>query len=128
MRLLRLAGYVWAFPVTAAGLCLTLLTALSGGRVQARDGTVEAFGGLARWLLRGNRFWKGGAAMAVGHVILARDLACLERSRAHERMHVRQFERWGVLLPVVYLSVIWWLKWRGYDPYFDHPFEQEAKG
>jgi hypothetical protein len=127
MRLLRLAGYVWAFPVTAVGLGLTLLTALSGGRVQARGGAIEAHGGLARRLLRGNRFWKGGAAMAVGHVILARDRAGLECSRAHERIPVRQLERWGVLLPAAYLLVGWRLKRRGHDAYLDHPFEQETK-
>lgn len=122
----RLLGYLWAAPVSSAGLCLALLAGVSGGCVRARGGLVEASGGAVGWLLRGNRLWRGGAAMTLGHVILARDQACLERSRAHEQVHVRQFERWGPLLPPAYLLVGWWLAWRGYDPYLDHPFEREA--
>lgn len=64
--------------------------------------------------------------MALGHVILARDQECIERSHHYERVHVRQFERWGVFLLPVYVLVGWWLALRGYDPYLDHPFEQEA--
>jgi hypothetical protein len=94
--------------------------------VRVRAGVVEAEGGFVGWLLRGNRLWQGGAAMALGHVILARDRACLERSRPHERVHVRQFERWDVLLPPAYFLIGWWLARRGYDPHLDHPFEREA--
>jgi hypothetical protein len=125
MWLLRFCSYAWAFPITAVGLCLAAMAVLTGGNAQFGDGLVETFGGIVFWLLRGNRLWKGGAAMAMGHVILARDRACLEHSREHERMHVRQFERWGVFLPIAYFLIGRWLAWRGYDPYLDHPFEQE---
>jgi hypothetical protein len=64
--------------------------------------------------------------MALGHVILARDRHCLERSNRHERIHVRQYERWGLFLLPVYFLIGWWLAWRGQDSYLDHPFEQEA--
>ena len=124
--MLRILGYLWAAPVSAVGLCLALLAGVSGGRVRLQGGLVEASGGATGWLLRGNRLWRGGAATALGHVILARDEACLERSRAHERAHVRQFERWGPLLPPAYVLIGWWLTLRGYDPHLDHPFEQEA--
>jgi hypothetical protein len=87
---------------------------------------VESWGGVVGWLLRGNHLWRGGAAMALGHVILARDRACLERSGPHEHAHIRQFERWGMLLPPAYLLVAWWLARKGYDPYLDHPFERDA--
>jgi hypothetical protein len=56
-------------------------------------------------------------------VVLARDADCLARSREHELAHVRQFERWGPLLPPVYLSIAAWLWCRGYHPYLDHPLE-----
>jgi hypothetical protein len=113
----RLLGYLWAAPVTAVGLVLTLLAAATGGSVRLRAGVVEACGGGLRRLLR------GGAAMALGHVILARDAACLERSRPHELAHVRQYERWGPLLPPAYWLVAGWLWVRGRHPYLDHPFE-----
>jgi hypothetical protein len=120
---MRLVGYVWAFPVTLLGLLLGLLAALSGGSVQLRGGVVEVCGGVVSWLLRDGRFRPGGAAMALGHVILARDAECLVRSRSHELAHVRQFEQWGPLLLPVYWLVSAWLWCRGYHPYLDHPLE-----
>lgn len=120
---MRLVGYLWAFPVTAAGLLLALVAALSGGSAHWRGGVVEVSGGLVGRMLRGNRLWRGGAAMTLGHVILARDADCLERSRRHEAVHVRQFERWGPLLLPAYWLVGAWLWCRGYHPYLDHPLE-----
>ena len=114
---MRLIGYIWALPVTGVGLLLALVAAVSGGSVRMRGGVVEASGGLL------GRFLRGGAAMALGHVILARDAACLARSRSHELYHVRQFERWGPLLMPTYWLVGAWLWCRGCHPYLDHPME-----
>lgn len=126
--MIRLLGYLWALPVTCVGLCFALLAALSGGRIRVQDGIVEAQGGWVAHWLRGGRLSRGGAALALGHVILARDRECLDRSRAHEQIHVRQFARWGpLLLPVAFL-IGRWLALRGYDPHLDHPFEREAYG
>jgi hypothetical protein len=122
-RTMCLVGYVWAFPVTLLGLLLGFLAALSGGSIRLRGGVVEVYGGVAGWLLRGDRFRPGGAAMALGHVILARDSECLVRSRSHELAHVRQFERYGPLFLPVYWLVGAWLWCRGYHPYLDHPLE-----
>ena len=118
-----LLRHLWAFPVTLVGLSFALMTALTGGSVQCRDGVVEAYGGFAGWFLKGGWLRKGGAAMTLGHVILARDASCLDRSRSHELAHVRQFERWGVFLLPAYWSVMLWLWYRGHDPYLDHPLE-----
>lgn len=120
---MRLLGYLWAFPVTAVGLLLAVVAVVSGGSAHLRAGVVEVSDGLVGWLLRGNRIWRGGAAMALGHVILARDADCLEQSRPHELLHVRQFERWGPLLVPVYWLVCAWLWSRGCHPYLDHPLE-----
>jgi hypothetical protein len=124
---MRLLSYLWAFPMTAVGLVLAVIAILSGGSVHVRDGIVEVVGGLVGRLLRGNRLWQGGAAMALGHVILARNLECLEGSRSHEMSHVRQFERWGPLLLPAYWLVSAWLWARGYHPYLDHPFEPQPR-
>lgn len=94
--------YIWPSPATSIGLGLAFLASVSGGNVSWRNGLVEAHGGILVWLLRGGRYSSGGAAMTWGHVILARDAACLAQSRAHEMVHVRQFERWGPLLIPVY--------------------------
>ncbi len=120
---MRLVGYLWALPVTLLGLLLALAARLTGGAVRCRNGIVEVSGGLIGRLLRGSRVHRGGAALTLGHVILARDAECLARSRAHELHHVRQFERWGPLLLPVYWTVGAWLWCRGYHPYLDHPLE-----
>jgi hypothetical protein len=120
---MQFLGYLWAAPVTAVGLLLALAARVSGGSMRCRDGVIEACSGLVAWLLRGGRLWGGGAAMTLGHVILARDAECLARSRVHELAHVRQFERWGPLLLPAYWLVGAWLRCRGYHPYLDHPFE-----
>jgi hypothetical protein len=120
----RVLAYLWACPATAPGLLLAGAAVLTGGRLRVVDGVVEAEGGVVAWLLRR----KVCAAMTLGHVILARDRGCLERSRPHERIHVRQFERWGVFLIPAYLLCGWMLRWRGRDPYLDNPFEREASG
>lgn len=122
----RLLKYLWASPVTIVGLAFAVAAAVSGGHVQIRDGIIEAYGGWLHSWMRGGRLFRGGAAMTLGHVILARDRDCLERSRLHEQVHVHQFERYGPLLPPIYVAIAWWLAWRGYDPHLDHPFEQEA--
>jgi hypothetical protein len=67
------------------------------------------------------------AAITLGHVVLGVSLDALTATRAHERAHVRQFERWGLLMLVLYpLAGLWaWL--RGGHPYRDNWFERDAR-
>lgn len=127
MRLRRALAYVWASPTTAVGLLLLPLALVTGGGVQVVRGVIEVYGGAVAVLLRWGTLLKGGAtAMTLGHVVLGLDRAALERTRAHERVHVRQAERWGPLFVPAYLvaSVLVWL--RGGHAYRDNPFEREA--
>ena len=64
--------------------------------------------------------------MTLGHVVLGLDRAAHRRTRRHERVHVRQCERWGPLFLPAYLlaSAYLWLK--GRSAYYDNPFEREA--
>ncbi len=119
----RAAAYLWAAPTSLPGLLLAVCT---GARMAWRDGVLEAHGrGVARWfdLVAPGR---GIIAMTVGHVVLARDARALDETRAHERVHVAQCERWGVFFVPAYLcaSAVAWL--RGGDAYVDNVFEQEA--
>jgi hypothetical protein len=102
----------------------------SGGKLQVERGVLEVHGGCVTWFLsRGMPWMKGGAAaMTLGHVILGCDRDCLAQARDHEHVHVRQYERWGILFLPLYLlySFVLWL--RGRDPYRDNPFEVEAYG
>jgi hypothetical protein len=68
----------------------------------------------------------GASAMTLGHVVIARDAASHTSTREHERVHVRQCERWGPLFIPSYLLMSLVLKIRGKDAYRDNPFEREA--
>jgi hypothetical protein len=123
----HLFRYAWAFPATAVGLFFVLLAWLSGGRARVVDGVIEVEGGLVTRFLRGGFLgFTAASARTLGHVILGRDQANLDSSRIHERTHVRQYERWGVLLLPAYLASSWSARRRGLDPYYDNRFEREA--
>jgi hypothetical protein len=128
MKLLAvLPRYVWAFPATLLGLFFVPLARLSGGTVRPVQGVLEIEGGLVSALLRKGLPGVGSAAaMTLGHVILGRDRTCLDRSRPHEHVHVRQYERWGPLMIPLYLASSAIQYFRGLDPYLDNPFEREA--
>ena len=118
--------YAWAAPASAVGLALAGL-GLWRGRISLVDGIVEAHGPALAWVLTHMVPLRGGAAaMTFGHVVIARDIKCLESSRAHERVHVRQYERWGPLFIPVYLAASLWAMLRRRHPYFGNPFEIEA--
>lgn len=123
---LRLLLYLWALPTTAVGL-LFVPAALIGGGVQVVDGVLELHGGGVRFFLENFTLLPGGAsAMTLGHVVLGRDRRALQTTRAHERIHVRQAERWGPFFLPAYVvaSVVALL--RGGDAYRDNAFEREA--
>jgi len=130
VRAIRPLIYLWVFPTTAVGLLFLLPTLVTrGGRAQWIAGVLEIHGGFTAWFLnRATRLWMpgGAAAMTLGHVVLGVDAATLARTRAHERVHVRQCERWGPLFLPAYLllSLIQWC--HGRDAYYDNPFEREA--
>ena len=125
--------YAWAFPNTAVGLLAMTLGALCSERVGARttqrvvDGVLEVHGGLVTWLLTHCTLLDGGAsAMTLGHVVLGRDERLLDLTRSHERVHVRQCERWGPLFLPAYLLASFYIFLRGGRAYRDNPFEREA--
>ena len=124
---LKTLVYAWAFPTTSVGLVATGLALVSGGRARLVQGVLEVHGGFASWALRRLVPLPGGAtAMTLGHVVIARDPEAHTNTRAHERIHVRQCERWGPLFIPAYLlaSAVLWC--RGRDFYEENPFEREA--
>ena len=100
MTIRRALGYAAALPVSAAAAAILPLVVATGGRVRARDGVIEAEGGVLGPLLARGNPWFPIAAITLGHVVLAVDARALESTRAHERIHVRQYERFGFLFPV----------------------------
>jgi hypothetical protein len=129
-RLARAAVYLWALPTTAVGLLflpLVLVSRKGGGKVV--DGVLELHGGPVDFFLRKCTLLKGGAsAMTLGHVVLGRTEDLLDLTRSHERVHVRQCERWGPLFIPAYLIASLLVLLRGGRPYEDNPFEREAYG
>jgi len=126
---LQVLKYLWASPATALGLLFLPLAWLSGGRARVVRGAIEIHGGLpALFLRRGIPFFGSAAAITLGHVILGRDQSCLDTSRDHEHVHVRQYERWGPFMLPLYLIASSVLYLRGRHPYLDNPFEREAYG
>ena len=119
--------YIWAFPGTFVGLLLIPIALTTGGGVQVIEGVLEAYGGqLAKLLQR--PFWVSGpiAAITFGHVVLGCDQPTLLRTRRHERVHVRQYERWGPFFIPAYVLASFWIGIRGGNAYLDNPFEVEA--
>jgi hypothetical protein len=127
-RLGRAAVYLWALPTTAVGLLfLPLVLASRKGGARVVDGVLELHGGPVAFFLRKCTLLKGGAsAMTLGHVVLGRTEDMLDLTRSHERVHVRQCERWGPLFIPAYLLASVLVLLRGGRPYEDNPFEREA--
>ncbi len=117
---------LWAGPYSLLGLGIGGMGLLFGGRGRYRAGALEFYaGGTAKFV---QRLPPGPttAGFTLGHVILGQTGEGLERVGLHERVHVRQFERWGPLMGPAYLGASAWLWWLGRDPYLDNPFEVEA--
>jgi hypothetical protein len=118
--------YAWPSPWSAVGLVLGAVLCLWGGRVQRVQGCLEISGGaLGRWAGGGVGPF-GVTAITLGHVVLGSSPQTLAALRSHEQVHVRQYERWGVLFVPAYLASSAWQLLRGRHVYRDNWFEREA--
>jgi hypothetical protein len=121
--LLRL---LWALPCTSVGACLVVLVILLGGTLRRVGHTLEIALSVTQ---RQVPPWAAGldfAAITLGHIIVGQSHEVLAILRAHERVHVSQYERLGALFLVAYpaSSLLAWL--RGGSPYHGNRFEQQA--
>jgi hypothetical protein len=124
--LTRLLRYAWAVPYTLLGLLLAAVAVLLGGEARMHHGVLEVYGGRAGAALSRLPHRFAFSAMTLGHVILAVDRSALAQLRRHERVHVRQYERWGPLfVPAYVLSSLLQLL-RGRNPYRENHFERQA--
>jgi hypothetical protein len=122
-------AYLWASPATLlALLCFFPLARLGGGRAHWVSGVLELDGGGLPFFLSRLVPIRGGAtALTLGHVVVARSAEGHARTRAHERVHVRQYERFGPFMLPAYVLLSLMMLLRGRHYYFDHPFETEAR-
>ena len=122
-RVFTLAAYAWASPNTLLGFLAGLVVLALGGRVRAVRGVAEFSGGLlASWVAGAVRF----NAITFGHVILGVSEAALAAARAHEHVHVRQYETWGPFFLFAYAGSSLWQLLRGRRMYRDNFFERQA--
>jgi hypothetical protein len=100
---------------------------LVGGRARGVHGVLE----VARH--RGDSPPRPGAsrwpfvAITLGHVVIGTSEVALDRWRAHEHAHVRQYERWGVFFVAAYPLASCVSRWRGEGWYRGNRFEREAR-
>ena len=66
-------------------------------------------------------------AIALGHVIIAVGRQELGQLRAHELIHVQQYERWGIAFFVAYAASSVWQLLNGRSAYWDNQFEVQAR-
>lgn len=128
LTLRRIARYGWAAPVSVLGLAAALPAVLLGSSVHQVDGVLEVSGGrLPLWLARLPGAWQFGG-ITLGHVVLCTCPVTMAALRSHERVHVRQYERWGIVFLLAYPASSLWQWVRGRDPYRHNWFEREAYG
>ncbi|MEP6994614.1 MAG: hypothetical protein ABI968_08850 [Acidobacteriota bacterium] len=118
--------YLWAAPITAVALTAVPLALASGGKARIVRGVLEVYGGMLRPLLRRGIPGFPIGAITLGHVVLASSERELTLSRAHERVHVRQYERWGLLFPLLYVASSAVALGSGRGAYGGNAFEREA--
>jgi hypothetical protein len=121
----RLGTYLWVSPVSLLGLLAGLLACALGASIKRRFGVIEIAGNSRTPLLRSisSHF----EAITLGHVILGRNHGTLTRWRNHEHVHVRQYERWGILFPLLYVLASFKALLTGKRFYWDNVFEVEAR-
>lgn len=122
---LHAIAYLWGSPNTLLGIVFGSFIWCAGGHVRLINGAVEFYGGLIGRFIDGLPNFKF-TAITFGHVILGTSHSELCEVRAHEHVHVRQYECWGIFfLPAYWLSSVWQVI-NGRDPYRDNYFEKRA--
>ncbi|MEO6353492.1 MAG: hypothetical protein ABI575_10580 [Oxalobacteraceae bacterium] len=125
----NLVGVLWALPLSLLGLMLALPIRILHGRIDRVTGSVTALlvrGPLADKLLERHPFGPM-AAMAIGHIIIARQHGLTPQTLRHELAHVLQAARWGPAFPLAYLVASAWAVLHGRQAYWHNHFEIAAR-
>jgi hypothetical protein len=122
-RVKRIAPVVWASPASIVGLVLAVPILLIGASARTRADVLEIALANPTSYRRRIPF----DAITFGHVVLGRSIGALDELREHELEHVKQFERWGVLMLVAYPLSSLAQALRGRDPYRSNYFETQAR-
>jgi hypothetical protein len=133
---LRFLQWLWALPLTLLGMplwlwmwCSALFSSSNRAVTQLNIAQAApvfiAHGQPAKWLLEHHPFGEMDA-IAIGCCVFARDAQALQRTLAHELVHVHQALQWGALFPLAYGLSSVWAYIHGRCPYRDNYFEVQA--
>lgn len=117
---------LWASPYSLLGITIGCIGCCLGGKIRLREGALEFFDGFTASCVRRLPTGPTTLGITLGHVILGQTDEGLRIAGDHERVHVRQYERWGPMMGIAYLLCSAWLWLMGKDAYLDNPFEVEA--
>lgn len=129
----RVAGHIWAAPLTLLGLTyVTLFTLLGWYRRIGVHGDAIVWQPVAErtpgWL---DKAWMKWGGHCIGQVVVVKYDLDTDRGRTllrHEQEHVHQCMVLGVFQPVLYgLAYLGLLFCRHSHPYYDNPFEIDAR-
>jgi len=125
-RAQQLFRYLWAAPATLVGLLLAGIACALGATVRIRHGVIEVAGGRLASLAGSAPLSFRLLAITFGHVVVGSSHSVLAAEQAHEHVHVRQYERWGVLFFPLYLGSSALQLIQGRHPYWHNAFERQA--
>lgn len=125
-RVQVILGILWASPCSLVGIALAIPLFCLGGTFRRVNHTLE----VALVPHQADRpVWASKLpflGITFGHVILGQSHEVLALLRAHERVHVRQYERLGVFFFLAYPASSLMALLRGQSPYRGNHFEREA--
>ena len=127
MALTTALKYIWALPASALGVCAACIASLAGAEIKRVSGVLEVSLAPRSGMLCKAVACLPFAAITLGHVVIACSADEQAAHRAHERVHVAQYELWGPLFLVAYPLESLFQLLRGRQPYQDNRFEVAAR-
>lgn len=123
----QLVKRLWASPCTLIGLGFAAPLLCLGAKLAFRQGAIEV--AFRKRHVNCSRTLRAlpFRGITFGHVILAVTEEELELLRAHELVHVRQYECWGIFFFPAYAGSSIWQLLRGRRIYWDNYFEVQAR-
>lgn len=119
--------FVWPLPFTLlAGVVVCLFMPL-GVTLTVRDRSIQASGPGCAMLLKVLVPWMNVSGLTIGHVVIYRTRDDAAVLHAHEIVHVRQWERWGIIFPWAYATASLVATLQGGHYYRDNAFEVAAR-
>ena len=119
--------YIWASPASVVGTCAACMAGIVGAQIKCVDGVLEVSLAPRSTVLGNAVTCLPFAAITFGHVVIACSAQQQAALRAHERVHVAQYEHWGPLFLLAYPLESLFQLLRGRKPYLDNRFEIAAR-